>query len=444
VDRHDDMKDLRCMSFTSKGSSEILAAGMQDIMFVIDLAKGQVIKQVRNQSMNQPLLFVADRLQVPTNHHYVLMKRSRYICAATQGGTVNLLDPVSLAVLKTWNAHSAGISDMDAQHDFIVTCGYSLRQGQNYMLDPFLNVYDIKKMTSMPPIPFPAGAAHVRMHPRMSTTSIVMSQTGQMHVVDLMNPNTSNVRQANITTYLTMFDIAPSGEAIAMADAGHTIHLWASPSKVHFVDFPTPCEFATPQEHLPQIEWNSETLVSTASQFCPPADHCSPLNSIGMPYYREVLASAWPEIISDVGAPPVKFDPQFLKSLKPTDFGLFGPNTRGLHRNQVEDTRHMDGAGNFGLKAPKFLSEKARESAKTSAGGGSSHLENVDEISNTLAVLEVDSSKAVVPLMYRNVEMKYSKFGVDDFDFQLVWIPKLPMDCHSPCSDTITEPLTLA
>ena len=187
------------------------------------------------------------------------MKRSRYICAATKEGTVNLLDPISFSVLKSWNAHSAGINDMDAQHDFIVTCGYSLRQGHNYMLDPFLNVYDIKKMGSMPPIPFPAGAAHVRMHPRMSTTNIVMSQTGQMHVVDLMNPNTSNVRQANITTYLTMFEIAPSGEAIAMADAGHTIHLWASPSKVRFVDFPTPLEFATAEEPAAQIDWADDT-----------------------------------------------------------------------------------------------------------------------------------------------------------------------------------------
>lgn len=45
--RHDDMKDLRCMSFTSKGTAEIIAAGMQDTMLVIDLIKGDVVKQVR-------------------------------------------------------------------------------------------------------------------------------------------------------------------------------------------------------------------------------------------------------------------------------------------------------------------------------------------------------------------------------------------------------------
>lgn len=186
------------------------------------------------------------------------MKRSRYICAATKTGTVNLLDPTSLEVVKTWVAHSAMINNMDAQHDFIVTCGYSLRGGQNYMLDPFLNVFDIKKMSSTPPIPFPAGAAFVRMHPRMSTTSIVISQQGQMHILDLVNPNTSNVRQVNVLSFLSMFDIAPSGEALALADAEGHIHLWGSPSKVHFVDFPSQTVFADPVE-VPQVDWTPNT-----------------------------------------------------------------------------------------------------------------------------------------------------------------------------------------
>lgn len=34
------------MSFTSKGMSEIIVAGLQDKMLVIDLNKGEVVKQV--------------------------------------------------------------------------------------------------------------------------------------------------------------------------------------------------------------------------------------------------------------------------------------------------------------------------------------------------------------------------------------------------------------
>ncbi|CEJ90977.1 Putative Exonuclease-like protein [[Torrubiella] hemipterigena] len=373
--RHHGMKKLRCMSFTSKGTAEIIVAGLQDTMLVVDLIKGEVVKQV------------------PAERYYKHMRRGRYICAATPQGLVNLIDPVSFAVVKTWSAHSAKVSDMDAQHDFVVTCGYSLRQGRDLMLDPFLNVFDIKTMSSMPPIPFPAGAAYVRMHPRMSTTSIVLSQSGQMHIVDLMNPNTSNVRQVNVLSFLNKFDIAPSGEAMVLADTDNYIHLWGSPSKLHFVDLATPIEFASAEEPAPPMDWSVE----------------HPLNSMGLPYYRDVLASAWPEVISDVGAPPVKFDAQFLATLKSVDFGQYGRNTRGLRRNQAEDTRKL---GKDGLKAPKFLSEKARESAKLD-----SRPDKMEDTAGPYQDNEIGSRHTEVPVMYRNVEIKYSRFGVDDFDF---------------------------
>lgn len=47
---HDDMRDLRCMSYTSKGASEILVAGLQDQMFTVNVDKGTVTKQVTDSS----------------------------------------------------------------------------------------------------------------------------------------------------------------------------------------------------------------------------------------------------------------------------------------------------------------------------------------------------------------------------------------------------------
>jgi PAB-dependent poly(A)-specific ribonuclease subunit 2 len=41
------MKDLRCMSFTTKDAKEILVAGLQDIMFTINVDKGEITKSVR-------------------------------------------------------------------------------------------------------------------------------------------------------------------------------------------------------------------------------------------------------------------------------------------------------------------------------------------------------------------------------------------------------------
>jgi len=141
---NDDMKDLRCMSYTARDTSEIIVAGGQSTMFIIDVEKGTVIRQVS------------------TNDHYTLMKRCRYICAATTQGSVNILDPNTFSIIKVWQAHSASISDMDAQHDFIVTCGCSRRQQQTiYMNDTFVNVFNLKTLESFKPISFPSGAAYV-------------------------------------------------------------------------------------------------------------------------------------------------------------------------------------------------------------------------------------------------------------------------------------------
>ncbi|KXJ89786.1 ubiquitin carboxyl-terminal hydrolase-domain-containing protein [Microdochium bolleyi] len=379
--RHSEMKELRCMSFTSKGTAEILVAGEQDKMFVIDVHKGEVTKTV------------------PTDSQYKIMRRSRFICAATVKGAVHILDPITFKVVKVWNAHSAAINDMDAQHDFIVTCGFSVRQNNNYMLDPLVNVFDLKNMISLSPIPFPAGAAFVRMHPRMSTTSIVMSQIGQMHVVDLMNPNTSNVRQANSMSFFSMIEIASSGEAIVLADHECNIHLWGSPNKIHFSEYVTPVDFADGVPSAPQMDWNSDT----------------PLSTVGMPYYREVLLSAWPDMVTELGAPAPKIEPQALAGLQERDWGFYGKNTRGLRRNQVEDTRTTLRSSHGLTPFPKFLSEKARDLAKSPAGTPAPE-ETFPEYPLVVADT-IESHKVEVPDLYQPVEIKYSKFGIDDFDF---------------------------
>lgn len=189
------------------------------------------------------------------------MKKSRYICAATNDGQIHILDPVKFHVIHRWRAHSAMINDMDVQEDYVVTCGTSLKQPTgSYMLDPFVSVFDLKNMSTMPPIPFPPLAAYVRMHPRMLTTGIVCSQAGQIHVVDLMNPNTTNVRQANVVNnYLSGIELAPSGEALALADTDAYLHLWGSPSKCHFVELAQPTDWPDEESPLPRIDWKDTT-----------------------------------------------------------------------------------------------------------------------------------------------------------------------------------------
>ncbi len=132
-----------------------------------------------------------------------------------------------------------------------------------------------------------------------------------------------------------------------------------------------------------------------------------------MPYYKEQLLSSWPShLVFEVGAPPPKIDTTILNSMTRTEIGFFAKNPRTKRRNQVEVTRQAE-RGVDSLLAPKFLSEKAR---------GTPSLSELDaaaaETMETLTDLHLDDvTRNDVPAMYGNVEIKYSKFGVDDFDF---------------------------
>ena len=372
---HDEMVDLRCMSFTAQ-TNRILVAGCQRVMFTVDIDKGTIV----------------DKL--PTEFGYTLMKKSRYLCAATDTGSVNALSLSDFSVVKSWKAHGTAVNDMDARNDLLVTCGFSVRQLGAPIVDPLANVYDLKTLTPLPPIPFHAGAAYVRMHPKLHTTSFVASQTGQLQVVDLMNPNAVNLRQANVSLMLGI-DLSPSGEALAINDAECSIHLWGSPTKVHFNEMSKETEFADVPTRPPPMDWSPDV----------------PLSMVGMPYYHERLHSAWPShLLFEVGSPPAPLDQSILPYLRPAEMGHHAPNPRKTRRNQVENTRALTTA-EPALIAPKFLSEKARDISKLEGAIG--------DAAEALAGAKINGESDDDPLLkYSNVEIKYSRFGVDDFDFR--------------------------
>jgi PAB-dependent poly(A)-specific ribonuclease subunit 2 len=322
------------------------------------------------------------------------MKKSRYLCAATDTGSVNALSLSDFSVVKSWKAHGTAVNDMDARNDLLVTCGFSVRQLGAPIVDPLANVYDLKTLTPLPPIPFHAGAAYVRMHPKLHTTSFVASQTGQLQVVDLMNPNAVNLRQANVSLMLGI-DLSASGEALAINDAECSIHLWGSPTKVHFNEMSKETEFADVPTRPPPMDWSPDV----------------PLSMVGMPYYHERLYSAWPShLLFEVGSPPAPLDQSILPYLRPAELGHHAPNPRKTRRNQVENTRAL-AIAEPALIAPKFLSEKARDISKSEGAVG--------DAAEALAGAKINGESDDDPLLkYSNVEIKYSRFGVDDFDFR--------------------------
>lgn len=362
------------MAFTTN-PNRIIVAGHQPVMLVIDLEKGAVTEKVKTQ------------------YRYSILRKSRYLLGATDKGLLNIISFADWRIVKTWRAHGTVINDMDTRNDLVVTCGFSLRPTGTTVLDPLANVYDLKTLQHLPPIPFHAGAAFVRMHPKLQTTAFIASQSGQLQVVDLMNPNAIHLRRVNVS-YLLGLETSNSGEALIFNDSECMIHLWGSPTKIHFNELSKELELPDITPRPPPVDWTNDV----------------PLSLVGMPYYKDTLLSAWPShLVFDVGKPPEKIDPSVLQYLRPGELGHYAPFPRKTKRYQVESSRG-NGAPEPALIAPRFLSEKSRS-------GGSGY--DVDSAAEALASAALIGEKEEDPLLkYSGVEIKYSRFGVDDFDFR--------------------------
>lgn len=381
-----DMLNLTCMSFTGKGTDEIVVTGCQAQMYRIDVEKGTISETV---SPDPPVAFT-------------LMRRAlNSICAATRDGSIYILDPTTLAVRHSWKAYTGAVNDMDARGDYLLTCGWAPRHYQGVALEQLVRVYDLKNNKPAPPISFPQGAAHIRMHPKLSSTCMVISQNGAIYSIDVQNPDVPTMRFAN--TYdaqLKGLELMPSGKGFAMVDSHCQIVLWGSAAKTQFVEYGKPVEFADATAPVRQLDWTPET----------------PLNLIGMPYYRDLLLSAWSNtLMHEVGAPLPSLDPTVLATMQKVNGGGMSVevalNPKKTRRNQVAKTRVVHKTQGR-LAAPKFLSEKPREDSVQSE----TPRRMSEDFARTLADLAVGSQNGP-PGFYQAVEIQYSKFGIEDFDF---------------------------
>lgn len=369
------MSDLQCMTFISR-SSNILVGGLQSSMLVINFERGVVI----------------DTLQ--SKKDTIIMRHGRYICCGSSTGGLSLLDPSSYKEVHSIQAHSGTFSDLDIQGNLILTCGFSQRD-THYVLDPLVKIFDIRTLRPLVPVPFPAGPTYVRMHPKMSTTAFVVGQSGLFHIVDTGNTVDVQLRQASTNTYFTSICVSQSGDALVLSDADGILQLWSQKSMPLFSEFSTPLEWPNMHVNVPDVRIDVDT----------------PLNIIGMPYYREELFSSWPShLVYDIGKIPCTLNPDTISNMKTVEFVGYSFYNGNMRRNQARyHTRNKD-IGTGKLIAPKFHSEKAKEFTfgDTKKDSTPMHFEDENDDSYELSV---------IPKYYKLLEIKYSKFGVEDFDF---------------------------
>ncbi|KAG6879035.1 hypothetical protein C0992_005728 [Termitomyces sp. T32_za158] len=215
---------------------------------------------------------------------------------------------------------------------------------------------------------------------------MIVSNQGLVNIVDVLNPAAaSEFYQLDLASYVTSCSVSATAAYLAFGDADGVIHILSQAEDVAGVPFNgfdgQPVDWADTPAELAEIDWTDST----------------PLNTIGLPHYNSQLLSAWTPLLqpSTVIYPsPSKIPVQLLSTMKMKDSVAYATLPRELkgRRNVVsmESQRHNG----------RFRSGKA-----TKAVSSAPVFDHID---------------GEVPQMYRQVEIEYSKFGVEDFDFGYV------------------------
>ncbi|CAI5756941.1 unnamed protein product [Candida verbasci] len=385
-------KKLNSMTFNTMNSANELIVSNENTLFNIDLNKSAL-----------------STLDYSSNDISILNSSSKFLTIGNNNGTLSLFDSNSNSIVKDFNTHNGYISDLDVRGNYIATCGYSIKprkynlnQQPEYMIDPLVNIYDIRNMKAIAPVPFPAGATSIRFHPKLSNIIIIASLTGQIQFVDIFDQSNVYLYQANllnsqsqISPKMSNLEINENGDYILFNDSSSNIHLWSitnsgSISK-SFVNFPESIE----QPDI--VENKDDTFIDI--------DDTIPLSIIGMPYYKELLLSNYPyelKYVKETANLPNQIDMDMIiqynkhNKIMPFDSKKFSNYFNDEYRSLKESKD---------LQVPKFISEKNEDD-------GGENEELPDD-----SIFEFKSDESKVPKCYSRLQIQYSKFGVKDFDF---------------------------
>jgi len=217
---------------------------------------------------------------------------------------------------------------------------------------------------------------------------------------------------------------------MAFGDAEGVIHLisQAEDSVTPFNGFEgQPIPWVDTPPPLPNIEWEASTYVATFLPCirCSQIDYSRPLNSIGLPYYDTQLLSSWSsQFATTIGdyLPPTKIPPQVLNTMKTNDNVAYAPLPKELRgRRNVISVGPSRGNG-------RFRSGKSKPTEVTLALIDLMYSFNLIYLQTEPERVAYDMTYGDVPRIYRRVEIEYSKFGVEDFDFGYSLVFLVP--CH--------------
>lgn len=359
--RSPQLENMQCMlQLGGNFSHRLLLGGHQGSMVEYDLTRQE---QTRCH-------------QVGEQGCVILRDHARFVCHGDLTGRIVLHDPRTMRQEHYFQAHTGSLSDFDVLGNYIATCGFSNRMGQ-MMGDQFVMVFDLRMMKLSLPLRALVPPFLLRFVPGLSSCLAVVSPLGHWQLMDAGQPDNAIMSmsyQVNCSpeSVITTFDVASSSQALVFGDNLGSLHLFSTGNKPTFNNF-------SQETIMPDLPEQVQTMPLT--------DSTSSIASLPMYYPTSALLSDWPEQYMRARyrpTPPV--DPSILASMKIVGSIGYAPNLHNRKRNQVPY---------------KFSRNKGPKSNSNENSTGKNE----------------DGIAVHVPWRYRKMEIKYSKLGMDDFDY---------------------------
>lgn len=311
----------------------------------------------------------------------IMRQTSRFFFCGHTSGKVTLRDLRTFKLEHEFDAFSGSLSDFDVHGNLLAACGFSSRGLNGLACDRFLMVYDLRMMRAVTPLQVHVDPLFLRFIPTYTSRLAIISQTGQCQFCEPTGlANMADIFHVNTVGQLLMsFDVSSSKQALAFGDSGGCVHLWSDAPEVSFNDYSRETEFALPciVDSLPQLDWNHDLL---------------PLSLIPTPLTStEPLLSDWSLALATPcprRAPPV--DPEILRTMKTVGFIGYAANPRTRPRNQV----------------PYKIKDVEQE------------YDSYNQVPESPIGRDEEPHLYMVPKKFRKVTIKYSKLGLEDFDFK--------------------------
>lgn len=355
--------DMHSLLMTDNNS--VIMGGLQNYVVEVDL---NTVQETQKFTVEVPGVAI-------------MRQTGRFFYCGHTSGKITLRDLRSFKLEHEFDAFSGSLSDFDVHGNLLAACGFSSRGLNGLACDRFLMVYDLRMMRAVTPLQVHVDPLFLRFIPTYTSRLAIISQTGQCQFCEPTGlANVADIFHVNTVGQLLMsFDVSSSKQALAFGDSGGCVHLWSDAPEVSFNDYSRETEFALPciVDSLPQLDWNHDLL---------------PLSLIPTPLTStEPLLSDWSLALATPcprRAPPV--DPEILRTMKTVGFIGYAANPRSRPRNQV----------------PYKVKDVEQE------------YDSYNQVPESPIGRDEEPHLYMVPKKFRKVTIKYSKLGLEDFDFK--------------------------